>query len=165
MREDWKTFLRELRDAHARAVQRGQYSTVNHIALRVNDMQQASKLLSEAFGASSIVMLPEEYDRMPGEKDVGSLWLGDLYVELIETEESIDHTGDSDLPMGVLSEIGFFVEDMDHEIERIEKAGMKVLFRGEEDGHAFAHLDTEPSLGVPIELLQVTPDIDKVLGE
>lgn len=163
MRDDWKEFLRTLRDAHARAIKRGQYSTVNHISLRVNDMDRAEKLISGVFGVGPIVRFPEEYGLMPGEKAIGCFWIGDVYFELIEQEVADEPIAGSGLPIGLLVELGFFVADIEKEIERLAAAGYVLLYRGGGDGVNFAHLDTDPPSGIPLEIIEVSPELDKVL--
>ncbi len=70
----------------------------------------------------------------------------------------------SGLPIGLLVEVGFFVDDIEKEIARLTAAGYVVLYRGGGDGTAFAHLDTDPPAGIPIELIGVTPELDEVLS-
>jgi methylmalonyl-CoA/ethylmalonyl-CoA epimerase len=55
-----------------------------------------------------------------------------------------------------LHHLGFFVEDIEKELARLEKRGVKVLERGTVLGVVeFAYLDTEKSLGVVLELIQL----------
>ena len=51
--------------------------------------------------------------------------------------------------------LGFFVKDIEKELDRLKKEGIKVLERGEVLGVAkFAYLDTEKALGFILELIQ-----------
>jgi hypothetical protein len=70
----------------------------------------------------------------------------------------------SGLPIGLLVEVGFFVADIEKEIARLTAAGYVVLWRGGRDGVAFAHLDTDPPAGIPLELIGVTPELDEMLS-
>ena len=160
--EDFRGFLRTMRDVHRRRCA-DSYSTVNHVALRVRDLGAAGELLSKAFGIGPVVKWPEEYGLMPGEESIGVFWLGDLYFELIQ--QTMPETKNEDgLPPGFLVEIGFFVKDMEAELGRLAKEGYAVLWRGGGPGAKFAHLDTTPPSGIPVELIEITPEIDRVLG-
>ena len=51
--------------------------------------------------------------------------------------------------------MGFFVKDIEKELARLEKEGIKVLESGKVLGTVkFAYLDTEKTLGVILELIQ-----------
>jgi len=162
--EEWKEFLRTMRDVHARSVKQ-QFSALNHVSLRVNDLAKAERLLSEAFGIGPIVRYPEEYGLMPGERAIGCFWSGDVFFELIEQEVADEPASGSGLPIGLLVEVGFFVKDLDEEIARMAGAGYSVLWQGGNDGVSFAHLDTDPGSGIPIELIEVSPELDQILGD
>jgi len=163
MTEEWKEFLRRMREVHARSIKH-QYAALNHVSLRVNDLERAEKLLSDAFGIGPIVRFPEEYGLMPGEKAIGCFWSGDVFFELVEQEVPDEPVAGSGLPTGLLVEVGFFVDDIDKEIARMTAAGYSLLWRGGRDGVTFAHLDTDPGSGIPIELMEVSPELDKVLS-
>ena len=54
-----------------------------------------------------------------------------------------------------LHHLGFFVKDLEKELARLEKDGIKVLERGEVLGTVkFAYIDTKETLGVVLELIQ-----------
>lgn len=160
--EEWKAFLRTMREVHARSVKRP-YAALNHVSLRISNLVEAERLLSAAFGIGPMVRFPEEYGLMPGERAIGCFWSGDVFFELVEQETPVEPARGSGLPIGVLVEVGFFVEDLEAEIARLEGAGYTVLWRGGRDGVAFAHLDTEPGSGIPIELIEVTPELEEIL--
>ena len=51
--------------------------------------------------------------------------------------------------------LGFFVKDIEKELDRLKKGGIKVLERGGVLGVAkFAYLNTEKALGFILELIQ-----------
>ncbi|MFX0204455.1 MAG: VOC family protein, partial [Candidatus Hodarchaeota archaeon] len=55
-----------------------------------------------------------------------------------------------------LHHIGFIVEDIEEELIKLEKAGISVLERGiVQEMVKFAYLDTEKSLGIILELIQL----------
>ncbi|MFX1335920.1 MAG: VOC family protein, partial [Promethearchaeota archaeon] len=55
-----------------------------------------------------------------------------------------------------LHHIGFIVEDIEQELARMENEGIKVLERGVvQEMVKFAYLDTEKTLGIILEIIQL----------
>jgi hypothetical protein len=88
-------------------------------------------------------------------------WLNDeVYLELMQPEEPQDLGYDTGcgLPIGHLSEIGFFVPDLDEELKRLAGLGWAVCDAIEDHGARMVKIDTDPPSGVPVELVEVSFD-------
>jgi len=75
-------------------------------------------------------------------------------MEPIETPNLTFDTGEG-LPIGYLSEIGFFKPNLDSELSRLEKVSWKVNGRCETEAARMAKIDTDPPSGLPVELIEV----------
>ncbi len=129
---------------------------MNHFCIRVEDIDAAEKLLEESFGVSGFVRPGGVLFR--GEKDLSVAWLNEsMYLELMQPEEKQDLGYDTGCghAIGHLSEIGFFVPDMDRELERLARLGWKVTDSIEDHGARMVKIDTDDPSGFPTELIDV----------
>lgn len=128
---------------------------MNHVCIRVEDIDAAEKLLAESFGVSGFVRPGGELFR--GEKNLSVAWINDsIYLELMEPVEKQQLGYDTGCghAIGHLSEIGFFVPDMDRELERLAGLGWKVTDSIEDHGARMVKIDTDDPSGFPTELIE-----------
>ena len=140
----------------AKKCKRENRTLMNHVCIRVEDIDAAEKLLRESFGIRGFVRPGGELFR--GEQDLSVAWINDdMYLELMQPTEK-QHLGyDTGCghPIGHLSEIGFFVPDMDRELARLAKLGWKVTDSIEDHGARMVKIDTDAPSGFPTELIDV----------
>ena len=133
---------------------------MNHLCIRVEDIDAAEKLLKESFGISGFVRPGGELFK--GERDLSVAWINDdMYLELMQPTEK-QHLGyDTGCghAIGHLSEIGFFVPDLDRELARLAKLGWKVTDSLEDHGARMVKIDTDAPSGFPTELIDVDVDV------
>ena len=126
------------------------FSKVDQIGIVVKDMEATMEFYEEMFGIEPFPTVESEIDS--AKLRIGLLQLGEVQIELIQVLEDRTFTQNF-LKRGVK---GFFVKDIEKELARLEKHGIKVLERGEVLGVVkFAYLDTEKTLGVILELIQL----------
>lgn len=148
-------FLTKYRDV-ARRSKRENRRIFNQVCIRVDDIDAAEHLLSESFGIDGFVRPGGAL--FEGERDLSVAWINDeLYLELMQPTEpqEIGYDTGCGLPIGHLSEIGFFVPDMDEELERLASLGWGVRDSIEDHGARMVKIDTDPPSGIPVELVDV----------
>lgn len=131
----------------------------NQVCIRVDDIDAAEQLMEESFGITGFVR--PDGKLFQGEKDLSVAWINDeVYVELMQPSEPQELGYDTGCghPIGHLSEIGFFVPDLDAELERLAKLGWKVRDSIEDLGARMVKIDTDPPSGFPCELIEVSFD-------
>jgi len=147
------------RIALARKALSDQTLIMNHICIRVPNMEQTVNLLNESFGINEFVTLEVEPGRVyPGEKKLSRTWIAEgIAIELMEPVETprLDFSTGEGLPIGYLSEIGFFTPDLDMELKRLQELGWRVYGRCESPQARMVKIDTVPPSGIPVELIQV----------
>lgn len=134
---------------------------MNHFCIRVEDIDAAEKFLNESFGISGFVRPGGDLFR--DEQDLSVVWINDtMYLELMQPTEKQQLGYDTGCghPIGHLSEIGFFVPDMDRELARLAKLGWKVTDSIADHGGRMVKIDTDGPSGFPTELIDidVSPD-------
>lgn len=132
---------------------------MNHFCIRVEDIGAAERFLAESFGISGFVR--PGGDLFKGERDLSVAWINDdMYLELMQPDEQQQLGYDTGCghAIGHLSEIGFFVPDMDRELERLAKLGWKVTDSIEDHGARMVKIDTDMPSGFPTELIDVEVD-------
>ena len=130
------------------------FSKVDQIGIVVKDMEATMKFYEKMFGIEPFPTVESSVDS--AKLKIGLFQLGEVQIELIQVLEGenilsnfLEKRGEG------LHHLGFFVEDIEKELARLEKGGIKVLERGTVLGVVkFAHLDTEKILGVVLELIQ-----------
>jgi len=131
------------------------FSRVDQIGIVVRDMEATMKFYEKMFGIQSFPTV--EFERGSAKLRIGLLQLGEVQIELIQVlEGETIHSKFLEERGGGLHHLGFFVKDIEKELARLEKHGIKVLERGDVLGVVkFAYLDTEKTLGVILELIQL----------
>jgi hypothetical protein len=133
----------------------------NHFCIRVEDIDAAEQLLADSFGIRGFVRPGGELFK--GEEDLSVAWINDdVYIELMQPveEQTLGYDTGCGHPIGHLSEIGFFVPDMDRELDRLAKLGWKVTDTIEDHGARMVKIDTDSPSGFPTELIDVDVSAD-----
>jgi len=128
----------------------------NQVCIRVDDIDAAEQLMEESFGITGFVRPAGKL--FEGEKDLSVAWLNDeVYLELMQPDEPQELGYDTGCghPIGHLSEIGFFVPDLDEELDRLAGLGWFVTDNIEDLGARMVKIDTDPPSGFPVELIEV----------
>lgn len=131
------------------------FSKVDQIGIVVKNMEATMKFYEKMFGIEPFPTVESAVDS--AKLKIGLFQLGEVQIELIQVLEGetihskfVEKRGEG------LHHLGFFVEDIEKELARMEKEGIKVLERGSVLGMVkFAYLDTENIFGVVIELIQL----------
>ena len=130
-------------------------SKVDQIGIVVRDMEVTMKFYEKMFGIEPFPTVESAIDS--AKLKIGLFQLGEVQIELIQVlkgetihSKFVEKRGEG------LHHLGFFVEDIEKELARLEKEGIKVLERGSVLGVVkFAYLDTESFFGVVLELIQL----------
>lgn len=131
----------------------------NQVCIRVDDIDATEQLMAQSFGIDGFVRPGGAL--FEGERDLSVAWISDeVYLELMEPIEpqGLGYDTGCGLPIGHLSEIGFFVPDLDRELERLAEFGWRVQDSIEDHGARMAKIDTDPPSGIPVELVDVPID-------
>lgn len=136
---------------------------LNHVCVRVEDIDLAEAFLDKSFGLSGFLRPGGEL--FDGEKELSVLWINDeFYLELMQPKDpqKIGYESGSagSQPIGHLSELGFFVPDMDQALEHLGSLGWKVTTAIEDHGARMCKIDTPDPSGFPVELIDVDVDLD-----
>lgn len=140
------------------------FSRVDQIGVIVRDMEQAVAYY-ESLGIGPFVtrkkadiVTREAFGKPAGDVKLITkiAQMGDLELELIQPvygnstgKKSLETRGEG------ISHLGFFVDDIDSEIDKMVKRGFKVISRVKRvDGAGSAYFDTDKVGGVQFELLQ-----------
>ena len=131
------------------------FSKVDQIGIVVKDMEATMKSYEKMFGIEPFPTVESAVDS--AKLKIGLFQLGEVQIELIQVlEGETIHSKFLEKRGEGLHHLGFFVEDIEKELARLEKGGIKVLERGTVLGVVkFAYLDTEKTLGVVLELIQL----------
>ena len=131
---------------------------MNHVCIRVEDLDRTEKLLAESFGIGAEGFTRVEGALFKGEAAVSGAWVNDeFYLELMEPleKQSLGYDTGSGAPIGHLSELGFLTPDMDAELERPSKLGWRVTDSLSSDVSREVKMDMDPPIGFPIELMEI----------
>lgn len=149
--------------ALAKKCKREQRMVMNHVCVRVEDIDRAEQLLEQSFGLSGFIRPGGEL--FAGEKELSVLWINDeFYLELMQPEDSqkigYDTGSNNSQPIGHLSEVGFFVPDMDQALDHLGSLGWRITTAIEDHGARMCKIDTPDPSGFPVELIDVDVDLD-----
>ena len=135
--------------------ERSVFSKVGQIGIVVKDVERYMKFYEKMFGVEPFPTVESAVDS--AKLKIGLFQLGEVQIELIQVlEGETTHSKFLEKRGEGLHHLGFFVEDIEKELARLEKGGVKVLERGTVLGVVkFAYLDTENILGVVLELIQL----------
>lgn len=131
---------------------------MNHVCIRVEDIDRTEKLLTESFGIGGEGFTRVEGNLFKGEAVVSGAWVSDeFYLELMEPleKQQLGYDTGCGAPIGHLSEIGFLTPNMDAEVERLSKLGWRVTDMLSSAFSREVKMDMEPSIGFPIELMEI----------
>ena len=134
---------------------------MNHVCIRVGDIDRTEKLLAQSFGIGADGFTRVEGALFKGEAAVSGAWVSDeFYLELMEPVEKqqLGYDTGCGAPIGHLSEIGFLTPNMDADLERLSKIGWRVMDSLSSDVSREVKMDMEPSIGFPIELMEIKID-------
>lgn len=164
--EEWRTFMRKMKAVSDESIASGD-PRLHHVSIRVDDLDKAERLMTEAFGLEKMIRYPEGFEGFPGERRISFAWVGDVFFELIEQEmpSTIGFDTGLGLPIGHLNEIGYFVADLDAELKRLRRLGWVVQYPIASPGQRMAKVDTDPPSGIPIEIIELTEELDALLEE
>lgn len=164
--EEWREVMRTMKSVAEESL-RSERPRLTHVSIRVRDLEAAETLVTGVFGLEKMTRCPADSTSFPGEKRISFAWLGDVRFELIEQESppTIGFDAGIGLPIGHLSEIGYFVRDLDAELVRLRELGWVVQYPIASRGQRNAKVDTDPPSGIPIELIELTPEFDEMLEE
>lgn len=146
--------------AQAQKCKRENRLIFNHICIRVEDLDAAEDLLCKSFGIDGFLRPGGE--TFDDEKEFRVSWLDDhnMYLEISQftREQQLGYDTGVGQPIGHLSEIGFFVPDMDRELERLGSLGWKVTSSIDSPGARMYKIDTGKPSGIPVELIDIDVD-------
>ncbi|MCX2972072.1 hypothetical protein EYC87_00545 [Halieaceae bacterium IMCC8485] len=146
--------------AQARRSKREDRMIFNHICIRVEDMDVTEKLLSDSFGLEGFLRPGGE--TFSEEKEFRVLWLDEhnMYLELsqFEKDQAIGYDTGVGQPIGHLSEIGFFVPDMDKALAHLKPLGWQVTSTIDTEDARMYKIDTANPSGIPVELIDIQLD-------
>ena len=135
----------------------------NHVCIRVEDMDEAEKLLCDSFGLDSFLRPGGE--TFDNEKEFRVAWLDDnnMYLELSEFDEQqkIGYDTGVGQPIGHLSEIGFFVPAMGKALEDLGQKGWEVTSKIETEGSKMYKINNPLTPGIPVELIDYQAEDDQ----
>jgi len=130
------------------------FSKVDQIGMVVKDIEATMKFYEEMFGIESSPRV--EFEMGFAKLKVAMVQLGELQIEFIQVLEGESiHSKFLEKRGEGIHHLGFFVKDLEKELARLKKHGIKVLEKSEAFGVKIAYLDTEKTLGVVFELLQL----------
>jgi hypothetical protein len=131
---------------------------MNHICIRVDDIDRMEKLLTESFGIGAEGFVRVEGPLFEGEAAVSGTWVNDqFYLELSQPleKQTMGHDTGCGAPIGHLSEVGFLTPDLDAEVERLSKLGWRITDSISSEFSRETKMDMEPSIGFPVELMEI----------
>jgi catechol 2,3-dioxygenase-like lactoylglutathione lyase family enzyme len=146
--------------AQARKSKRENRMIFNHVCIRVENLDAAIDLFRDSFGIDNFLSPGgETFDQ---EREFRVAWLDDhdMYLELSEFEKAQEIGYDTGVgqPIGHLSEIGFFVPDMEKAMEKLGAQGWEVTSAIEVEGAKMYKISNLRTPGIPVELIDYEAD-------
>ncbi len=140
-------------------------TAICQIGLVVRDIELTAKVYADVFGMDMpdiIITDPEDISHIrfrgaptSARAKLAFFRMGDVSLELIEPvggpstwKEFLDEHGEG------VHHIAFRIEGMDRVLTYLEGKGIPVVQRGDYTGGRYAYVDSAPSLGVILELLE-----------
>ena len=137
----------------------------NHVCIRVEDLDEAERLLAESFGLTGFLRPGGE--TFDDEQEFRVAWLDehDIYLELSQfcREQAIGYDTGVGQPIGHLSEIGFFVPDMDRALEHLANLGWQVTSKIDTPEARMYKINCAHMPGIPVELIDIRPGASDIL--
>ena len=138
----------------------------NHVCIRVEDIDEAEKLLCDSFGLDSFLRPGGE--TFQSEKEFRVAWLNDnnMYLEISEFEDQqkIGYDTGTGQPIGHLSEIGFFVPSMERALENLAQKGWEVTSKIESKDAKMYKVNNAQTPGIPVELIYYPVEDSQLRG-
>ncbi|PYB72385.1 VOC family protein [Rhizobium wuzhouense] len=131
---------------------------MNHVCIRVDDIDRTEKVLTESFGIGAEGFVRVQGSLFKGEAAVSGTWVNDeFYLELMQPleKQTLGYETGCGAPIGHLSEVGFLTPNMDAELERLSKLGWQITDKLSSDHSTEVKMDMNPSIGFPIELMEI----------
>lgn len=153
--------------AQAKKAKRENRMIFNHVCIRVENLDEAERLLVDSFGLDGFLRPGgETFDE---EKEFRVAWLDehDIYLELSEfdRDQRIGYDTGVGQPIGHLSEIGFFVPDMGRALTHLEDLGWQVTSKIDTPDARMYKVNNTRIPGIPVELIDIETDsTDFLLG-
>lgn len=149
--------------ALARRCKQERRMLMNHVCVRVEDIDRAEAFLEQSFGLSGFLRPGGEL--FQGEKELSVVWINDeFYLELMQPKDpqklGYESGSGESQPIGHLSEVGFFVPDMDEALDHLGSLGWQVTTAIADHGARMCKIDTADPSGFPVELIDVNIDPD-----
>lgn len=143
--------------AQAKKSKRENRMIFNHVCIRVEDLDAAARLFEESFGIDGFLSPGgETFDE---EKEFRVAWLDDhdMYLEISQFDkpQQIGYDTGVGQPIGHLSEIGFFVPDMNKAMDQLSPQGWEVTSAIEEGWASMKKISNKVTPGIPVELIEV----------
>ncbi len=145
---------------------RGQ--TITQMGYVVPDLAAAMARWTEVLGVGPFTVLPEIvidqalYRGAPTqvEIEVATAEAGSVQVELIEQKNPVPscYRDLFEAGRGGLHHVAVHTADYDAEVSRYQDMGFPVAFSGVYQGIRFAYMDTSPSLGIMVEVVESRAD-------
>jgi catechol 2,3-dioxygenase-like lactoylglutathione lyase family enzyme len=150
--------------AQAKKSKRENRMIFNHVCIRVEDLDAAVDLFRESFGIEGFLSPGgETFDQ---EEEFRVAWLDEhnMYLELsrFEEDQTIGYDTGVGQPIGHLSEIGFFVPDMEKAMEDLGPKGWQVTSSIETEDAKMYKISNRVTPGIPVELIDFEADEWKV---
>ncbi len=125
---------------------------IHQLGVVVKDMDKTVAFL-EKLGIGPFPTIETEVPS--GKIKIGIFQQGDLQIELIQPlEGNTPHAKFLKEKGEGLHHVSYHVKDIEKELKKLEKIGVKVLERGEIFGVKYAYLDTQKQCGFILELGQ-----------
>jgi methylmalonyl-CoA/ethylmalonyl-CoA epimerase len=138
---------------------------VAQIAIAVKDIEAAVETYSKIFGIEKPnIIITDEYDKAQtlyrggashARAKLAFIKFGQVELELIEPigepsvwKDLLDQKGEG------VHHIAFWVPDTDETVKYLDAHGMPMIQQGQFDGGQYTYVDSEPQLGVMLELLE-----------
>jgi catechol 2,3-dioxygenase-like lactoylglutathione lyase family enzyme len=146
--------------AQAKRSKRENRMIFNHVCIRVEDLDAAVDLFRESFGVDGFLSPGgKTFDQ---EEEFRVAWLDDhnMYLELSKFEETqtIGYDTGVGQPIGHLSEIGFFVPNMEKALEKLGPQGWEVTSAIDVEGARMYKISNSLTPGIPVELIDYEAD-------
>jgi catechol 2,3-dioxygenase-like lactoylglutathione lyase family enzyme len=146
--------------AQAKKSKRENRMIFNHVCIRVEDLDAAVNLFRESFEIDGFLSPGgETFDE---EKEYRVAWLDehDIYLEISQFEkpQQIGYDTGVGQPIGHLSEIGFFVPDMNEAMDQLRRQGWEVTSAIEVEGARMKKISNKVTPGIPVELIDYEGD-------
>lgn len=146
--------------AQAKKSKRENRMIFNHVCIRVENLDTAVDLFRDSFGIDNFLSPGgETFDQ---EKEFRVAWLDEhnMYLELSEFEEaqSIGYDTGVGQPIGHLSEIGFFVPDMEEAMKKLRPQGWEVTSAIDVEDAKMYKICNQLTPGIPVELIDYEGD-------